>query len=90
MELYIGIAGSILCIIALAITLFRSGFGDSKYYKILNLFGGICLLYYAIIEHAIPFIILESIWVLLPLITMIFSWLKIFKKKNYTKSHLKF
>jgi hypothetical protein len=71
MQLYVGIIGSILCIIALAITLFKSGFGDSVKYKLLNLYGGACLLYYAIVEHAIPFIILEAIWVLLPLITML-------------------
>ena len=71
MQLYVGIIGSILCIIALAITLFKSGFGDYVKYKLLNLSGGACLLYYAIVEHAIPFIILEAIWVLLPLITML-------------------
>lgn len=70
MYLYVGILGSILCIIALAITLFKSGFGESVAYKLLNLFGGICLLYYAIIEHSIPFIILETIWIALPLITL--------------------
>jgi hypothetical protein len=73
MELYVGITGSIFCIVALAITLFRSGFGDSMKYKLLNLFGGACLLYYAVLEHAIPFIILEAVWMLLPLITLLFG-----------------
>jgi len=72
MQLYIGIIGSILCIVALAITLFKSGFGDSVKYKLLNLCGGSFLLYYAIVERAIPFVILESIWVLLPLVTILF------------------
>jgi hypothetical protein len=73
MQLYVGIAGSILCIVALAITLFKIGFGDSIEYKLLNLFGGVCLLYYAVIEQVIPFIILEATWVLLPLITLLSS-----------------
>ncbi len=79
MQLYVGIIGSIFCIVALAITLFKSGFGDSVKYKLLNLSGGACLLYYAIVERAIPFIILESIWVLLPLVKMI--WSKVTKNK---------
>lgn len=70
MQLYVGIIGSILCILALAITLLKSGFGDSVKYKLLNLSGGSCLLYYAVVERAIPFIVLESIWVLLPLVSM--------------------
>ena len=73
MQLYVGIVGSILCILALAITLFKSGFGDSVKYKLLNLAGGSCLLYYAVVEHIIPFIILEAVWVLLPLITLLMT-----------------
>ncbi len=76
MQLYVGIAGSILCIIALAITLLKSGFGDSAKYKLLNLFGGACLLYYAVIERAIPFIILETIWMSLPMTILISDWMK--------------
>lgn len=76
MELYIGIAGSTFCIIALAIALFKNGFGDSAKYQLLNLFGGAFLLYYALAEKVFPFIILEAIWVLLPLTSLIMSWLK--------------
>ena len=67
MYLYIGILGSFLCVVALGITLFRSSFGESNEYKLLNFFGGLCLLYYALVTDSLPFIILESIWVLLPL-----------------------
>lgn len=76
MQLYVGIIGSILCIVALAITLFKSGFGDSTKYQLLNLFGGAFLLYYAVAEHAVPFIILEAVWVLLPLVTLLLAWAK--------------
>ncbi|MBU6140017.1 MAG: hypothetical protein KGP29_00465 [Proteobacteria bacterium] len=76
MEIYIGIVGSVLCILALAIALLKNGFGDSKQYQLLNLFGGAFLLYYAIAEHAVPFIFLEAIWVLLPLSTLVISWKK--------------
>lgn len=67
MYLYIGIAGSLLCITALGITLFKSNFGESNKYKLLNFAGGLCLLYYALAIDSIPFILLESIWALLPL-----------------------
>jgi Na+-translocating ferredoxin:NAD+ oxidoreductase RnfD subunit len=65
--------------VALAITLFKIGFGDSIEYKLLNLFGGVCLLYYAVIEQVIPFIILEATWVLLPLITLLSSKFRVKK-----------
>jgi len=71
MILFIGILGSVLCILALAITLYNGKFGESNLYKILNLTGGIFLLYYAIVTDSLPFIILESIWVLLPTISLI-------------------
>ncbi len=71
MYLTIGILGSALCIIALALTLRNGKFGESDAYKILNFCGGLCLLYYAVITNSLPFIILESIWVLLPLISLV-------------------
>ncbi len=80
MYLYIGIAGSLLCLIALGITLFKSNFGESNKYKLLNFVGGLCLLYYALAINSIPFILLESIWVLLPLAAF-FSG-KFLSKKN--------
>lgn len=71
MYLTIGIIGSAFCIIALALTLRDGKFGESNSYKILNFCGGLCLLYYAIITNSLPFIILESIWVILPLISLL-------------------
>jgi hypothetical protein len=82
MQLTIGIIGSILCIIALAMTLQKANFGESLQYKILNFGGGICLLFYAISTKTLPFIILESIWVILPLISLV----KIFTKKMVKNS----
>ncbi len=76
MELLIGIIGSALCIIALAITLRNGKFGESNQYKMLNFFGGICLLYYASVTESIPFIILEGIWAILPLLAMIKAAIK--------------
>ncbi len=76
MSLIIGIIGSALCVIALALTLQNGKFGESTNYKLLNFFGGSCLFYYAIVTHSPPFIILEGIWCLLPLISL----LKKFKK----------
>ncbi len=71
MYLIIGILGSAFCILALAITLYDGKFGQSKHYKLLNLTGGLLLLYYAIVTNSLPFIILEGIWVLLPTISLI-------------------
>lgn len=71
MYLFIGILGSALCIMALAITLRNGKFGESVEYKLLNFFGGICLLYYAVVTESLPFIILESIWALLPMISLV-------------------
>lgn len=76
MQLYVGILGSILCIVALAITLFKSGFGDSVTYKLLNLFGGAFLFYYAVVEKVVPFIILEGVWMFLPLVTLLLNRVK--------------
>jgi hypothetical protein len=81
MILFIGILGSILCILALAITLYNGKFGESSYYKLLNLVGGSLLLYYAIAINSLPFIILEGIWVLLPAISLI----KIYKNSDLNK-----
>jgi len=69
--LFIGILGSALCILALAITLYDGKFGESNCYKILNLVGGLLLLYYALATDSLPFIILEGIWVLLPAVSLI-------------------
>ncbi len=71
MSLFIGILGSVLCVIALALTLRNGKFGESNKYKLLNFCGGICLLYYAIVSETLPFIILETIWALLPLISLV-------------------
>jgi len=71
MSLFIGILGSALCIIALALTLQNGKFGESTNYKLLNFCGGLFLLYYAIVTNSLPFIILEGIWVLLPMISLI-------------------
>ena len=68
MTTIIGTLGSFLCLVALCFTLFTKGFGNSLYYKILNLIGGICLLVYSIALNAIPFIILELVWILSSLI----------------------
>lgn len=68
MSLLIGICGSTFCIIALALTLQNAKFGETAYYKLLNFCGGVCLLYYAIVTKSLPFIILESIWAILPMI----------------------
>ncbi len=70
MHLFVGIIGSALCILALALTLKDGKFGESENYKILNFFGGSCLLYYAIVTKSAPFIVLEGIWVALPLISL--------------------
>lgn len=70
MQLYIGMSGSALCIIALALTMFKRGFGETINYKLLNLFGGACLFYYAVVERSIPFIILEGTWTLIPLVSL--------------------
>lgn len=75
MAMFIGIIGSILCIAALAITLRNGKFGESVSYKLLNFCGGLCLLYYAITTKSLPFIILESIWALLPLISLVRKYL---------------
>ncbi len=80
MHLVIGILGSALCIIALALTLRDGKFGESNSYKLLNFCGGLCLLYYAIVTHSVPFIILESIWVALPLISLIKNFSKLGEK----------
>lgn len=79
MYLYIGILGSFFCVIALGIVLFKSNFGESNEYKLLNFFGGLFLLYYALVTDSLPFIILEGIWVLLPLAAFLS---KKFLKKN--------
>jgi len=71
MSLFIGILGSAFCIVALALTLRDGKFGESASYKLLNFAGGICLLYYAIVTESLPFIILESIWAALPMISLI-------------------
>ncbi|MBU6339346.1 MAG: hypothetical protein KGQ36_05210 [Rickettsiales bacterium] len=76
MHLYIGILGSLLCVIALAITLFKSNFGESNNYKLLNFIGGSCLFYYAFAIKSPPFILLEGTWALLPLIALISKKLK--------------
>ena len=76
MSLFVGIFGSALCIIALAITLYHGKFGESVAYKLLNFCGGSCLLYYAIITNSLPFIILEGIWALLSLVSLIRRFLQ--------------
>ncbi len=82
MPLLIGSLGSTLCIIALALTLRDGKFGESPNYKILNFLGGFCLLYYAIVTESLPFIILESIWVLLPTISLIKKYLSTYSKNS--------
>ncbi len=79
MYLTIGILGSGLCIIALALTLRDGKFGESDGYKILNFCGGLCLLCYAIVTNSLPFMILESIWVALPLISLVKKFRRIKK-----------
>ena len=83
MTTMIGTLGSFLCLVALCFTLFSEGFGNSLYYKLLNLMGGICLLIYSIALYAIPFIILESVWILSSLIGTINQFKKI---NNYKKT----
>ena len=83
MTTMIGTLGSFLCLVALCFTLFSNGFGNSLYYKILNLMGGICLLVYSIALYAIPFIILESVWILSSLIGTINHFKKV---NNYKKA----
>ena len=61
-NLYIGIAGMFLLLLAFALNLAKRLTQDAITYIVLNILGAGLSVYYAVTLDAIPFIILESVW----------------------------
>ena len=61
-NLYIGIAGMFLLLLAFALNLAKKLTQDAVAYIVLNILGAGLSVYYAIALDAVPFIILESVW----------------------------
>ena len=61
-NLYIGIAGMFLLLLAFSLNLAKRLTQDAVAYIVLNILGAGLSVYYAIALDAVPFIILESAW----------------------------
>ena len=61
-NLYVGIAGMFLLLLAFALNLAKKLTQDAVVYIILNILGAGLSVYYAATLDAVPFIILESVW----------------------------
>jgi len=61
-NLYIGIAGMFLLLLAFSLNLAKRLTQDAVAYIVLNILGAGLSVYYAIALDAVPFIILESVW----------------------------
>ena len=62
LNLYIGIAGMLLLLLAFALNLARILTQEAFINIILNIIGAGFSVYYAVSLSAVPFIILESVW----------------------------
>jgi hypothetical protein len=73
----VGVIGMIFLLTAFALNLFKKVTQDSFIYNIFNIIGAGLLAYYAYALNSIPFLILETIWILFAVYKLIFS-----NKKN--------
>ncbi|MEW5923312.1 MAG: hypothetical protein AB1746_04925 [Candidatus Zixiibacteriota bacterium] len=71
LNLYIGIAGMLLLLLAFALNLARILTQEAFAYIALNIVGAGLSVYYAVTLSAVPFIILESVWGLFALYKLI-------------------
>lgn len=62
LNLYVGIAGMFLLLLAFALNLAKALTQDAVTYILLNIVGAGLSVYYAVSLSAVPFIILESVW----------------------------
>jgi len=63
-NLYMGIAGMFLLLLAFALNLAKKLTQDDVAYIVLNILGAGLSIYYAVTLNAVPFIILELVWCL--------------------------
>ena len=69
----IGVIGMIFLLTAFALNLFKKVTQDSLIYNIFNIIGAGLLAYYAYVLNSLPFLILETIWILFAVYKLIFS-----------------
>ena len=60
----IGVAGAGLMLIAFVGNQLGTMSAESLLYDVLNFIGGVLLVWYAVLLHSVPFMILEGIWAL--------------------------
>ncbi|MBU0470312.1 MAG: hypothetical protein ABIG52_03445 [Nanoarchaeota archaeon] len=76
LELIIGIVGMFFIVLGFVLEEFHQKWNqDTKKYNLVNILGSSLLIYYAVILNSIPFIILNSVW----LIAATYKMVKIFK-----------
>ena len=69
----IGVIGMIFLLTAFALNLFKKVTQDSLIYNIFNIIGAGLLAYYAYVLNSVPFLILQTIWILFAVYKLIFS-----------------
>lgn len=66
-SLFIGSVGAMLILVAFFLNQIHKLSNDSFSYDFINLVGGVMLLVYAVLLSSIPFLILNSVWVIVSL-----------------------
>lgn len=76
----ISVVGAALILLAFALLQMRRVPSESYSYQVMNFAGGAALLYVAVVEHQIGFILLEGSWAILSLLGM---W-RLFRSRRTT------
>lgn len=63
LNLFVGLMGMSLILIAFAGDLFKKITEDHVIYNMMNIIGGLALAYYAYSLDSVPFLILQVVWV---------------------------
>jgi hypothetical protein len=71
MNLYLGIIGMILILVAFILDEFYKNFNqDTVYYNLVNIFGSGLLTYYAYTISSLPFLLLNLVWLIVAIIKL--------------------
>ncbi len=75
-ELMVGIIGTALILIGFILNQIGVWKTSSFSYDLINLFGGAVLIYYALLLSSIPFLVLNTVWVVVSLKDVLRSCIK--------------
>ncbi len=75
----LGIIGAVLILVAFALVEFKIWKTEMTRYDLVNFFGSAVLVYYGILIKGYPFVILNTIWALVSLRSIIIDILKMKK-----------